>query len=108
LAGGIIILTGAMLSWVWFTSFIPWTGWMGGMMGGPAFAGMMTGVSIVGIVSGVMVTLGGIMMSMKPHESRMWGVLVLAFSLVSLFGMGGFLIGAILGIIGGAMALSKK
>jgi hypothetical protein len=36
--------------------------------------------------------------------------MILIFSIISLFGgsMGGFLIGAILGIVGGALALSSR
>ena len=41
---------------------------------------------------------------------RMWGTMILVFSIASLFGgsMGGFLIGAILGIVGGTLALVVK
>jgi len=105
LAGGIIILVGATVSWIWHVSFFPQMGWM---MGGPPFAAMTAGVSIVGIVSGAMVVLGGIMMYAKPHETPKWGVLVLIFSVISLFGMGGFLIGAVLGIIGGVLAVTRR
>jgi hypothetical protein len=37
-----------------------------------------------------------------------WATLIIVFSAVSFVGMGGFFIGAILGIIGGAFALSFK
>jgi len=105
LAAGVIILLGAITSWIWHMTFFPQMGWM---MGAPWFTAMMTGTSIIGSVSGAMVILGAIMMSQKPHESHKWGVIVLIFSLLSFFGMGGFLIGAVLGIIGGTLALAKR
>jgi hypothetical protein len=45
---------------------------------------------------------------MKPESSGRWGIPILVASIVSLFGMGGFLIGTILGIIGGILALTRK
>jgi len=110
LAGGAMIVLGAITSWTFQAAFFPYRG---GMMGGyewmmgPGFASMMIGLSITGIISGALVILGAIMMSNRPSESSKWGVLVLVFSLVSLFGMGGFLIGAILGIIGGVLAIAR-
>lgn len=104
LAAGVIILLGGITSWIWHTAFFPQMGWM---MGGQWFTTMITGTSIIGTVSGAMVILGAVMMSQKTHESHKWGVVVLIFSLLSLFGMGGFLIGAVLGIIGGTLALAK-
>ena len=105
LAGGIIIVLGGIASWIWHTAFFSQMSWM---MGGPWFNAMIAGTSIIGIVSGALVILGALMMSFRPHESHMWGVMVLVFSLLSFFGMGGFLVGAVLGIIGGSIALTKR
>ena len=44
----------------------------------------------------------------SPNQRTLWGALVLVFSCLSFFGFGGFIIGAILGIIGGIMALTWK
>jgi hypothetical protein len=38
----------------------------------------------------------------------MWGIIVVVFSIPSVLSGGGFVIGFILGIIGGALALSAK
>jgi hypothetical protein len=96
-------------------------GWMGfGMMGGYMDMGMsmmgsigipfgfMTGLSLVGVVSGILVIIGAVMLSLRPAEHEAWGIVILTFSVISSLGMGGFLIGAILGVIGGAFALSLK
>ncbi len=104
LTAGVIILLGAVTSWIWHTTFFPRMGWM---MSAQWFTPMMVGTSIIGIVSGAMVILGAVMMRQKPYESHGWGVVVLIFSLLSFFGMGGFFIGAVLGIIGGVLALAK-
>lgn len=70
----------------------------------PALAfGMM---SFFGLISGIIVLISAFMLKSKPAESTTWGILIIVFSIFSFFGMGGFVIGAILGIIGGAFALS--
>jgi hypothetical protein len=38
----------------------------------------------------------------------MWGTVIIIFSAISFVGMGGFFIGALLGIIGGAFAISYR
>jgi hypothetical protein len=43
-----------------------------------------------------------------PGRETLGGILVLIFSIVSFIGGGGFFIGAILGIVGGALGLAKK
>lgn len=92
-------------------------GGLGGMMGWPAY-GAMAGTWVLGLVSGIIVLISAIMLNIRPGQAAhgmracctMWGTMILIFSIVSLFGvsMGGFLIGAILGIIGGALALSSR
>jgi hypothetical protein len=72
---------------------------------------------IIGVVSGILVLISAIMLKIRPGEGqrglrvccRWWGSLILVFSIVSLFGgtVGGF-IGAILGILGAALALIVK
>ncbi len=89
---------------------------MGGMMGG--FQGMMgslgipfgfmSGFFLIGLVSGIMVTLGAAMLNTRPSEHTAWGMIILVFSVISLLGMGGFVVGAILGIVGGTLSLSWK
>lgn len=102
LAAGILILLGGISTWL-LHSFYPQ---MGMMMGGFGFA-YMQGSAIVGVVCGAVILFGAAMMYHKPAKSRIWGILVLAMSAISLLGMGGFWIGAILGIIGGALALKQ-
>ncbi len=80
-----------------------------GMMSGLGFhSSFMQGFALLGFLSGIMVILGAVMFNTLPLESIMWGAIVLVFSIISFLGMGGFFIGAVLGITGGALALSWR
>jgi hypothetical protein len=68
-------------------------------------SGVLAGLGLLGLISGLIVLGSGIMLRIKPGQSVVFGVLILVFSVVSFFGTGGFVIGAILGIIGGIMTL---
>jgi hypothetical protein len=117
LIGGVLILAnGAVMFTFWGSSF----GWMmsglGGMMGG--YQGMMGSLGFpfgfmqsfmfVGLVSGIIIMIGAVMLNARPSEHFAWGVIILVFSVISFLGMGGFIVGAILGIIGGTFAISWK
>jgi hypothetical protein len=62
-------------------------------------------IGLISIVLGVMVILGALLLR-KPTRLREGGITVLAFSVLSILGGGGFLAGVILGVIGAAIALS--
>ena len=119
---GVLILSGgvAMLGY----SSGPYVGMMSGysgMMGGygggmtsgyygmmQGFGGWFYGFAVLGIMAGVLVLFGAIMMHDRPRQAAMWGVIVLVFSVVSFFGAGGFFVGAVLGILGGILALTWR
>jgi Family of unknown function (DUF6114) len=69
------------------------------------FVGIMGGF---GLVSGIIVLVSAIMVLANSGERRTWGILILIFSVLSFIGLGGFVIGAILGIVGGVMILRWK
>jgi len=52
--------------------------------------------------------ISAVMLRAHPGEHLIWGTVIIVFSAISFLGMGGFFIGAILGIVGGALALSLK
>ncbi len=94
-------------------------GWFGGMMNGynGYGYGMMRGLGfmfglmgILGLVFGVIVIISALMLNRRPHEHTTWGILILVFSVLSVFGsmMGGFSIGVLLGLIGGVLAITWK
>ncbi len=122
LAGGVLMLLSGGMTWMWFMFG---TSDFGGMMGGmmDEFEGMMGGyhdmmdnfnvsagsitiLSLLGLLSGIAVIIAAIMLNTRPREHVTWGTIILAFSIISLVGMGGFWIGALLGIAGAAIALS--
>jgi len=75
----------------------------------PGFVGgIVTSVGVFGLVSGIIVLVSGVMLRITPSQRTLWGTLILVFSVLSLFGTGGFIVGAILGIIGGIMALTWR
>ncbi|MDQ1281569.1 MAG: hypothetical protein QG670_2834 [Thermoproteota archaeon] len=120
LIGGILILIGGIASLMWFmlngSTFWGMMGGYGGMMGGWGWMignygfpfGFMGGFSLVALVSGVFVIIGALMLKSRQAEHTTWGIIILVFSIASFVGMGGFVIGALLGISGGALALSWR
>jgi CDP-diglyceride synthetase len=118
LIGGILILITGIVGLAWFGAAGPYWGgfggWMSGMMGGyhGFFGGGEYGffavLSLLGLVSGVLIIVGAIMLRSRPQDHLVWGVLILIFALVSFADMGGYLIGALLGIAGGALAISYR
>lgn len=75
----------------------------------PGFVqGIVTSVGLFGLISGVIVLVSGVMLRTNPSQRTLWGTLMLVFSVLSLFGTGGFVVGAILGIVGGIMTLTWR
>lgn len=114
LIGGVLILINGIMSFMMLTFYGADFGWMWGIMGG--YQGMMgsmgfpfgsfMGLMLVALVCGILVIIGAVMLNARPNAHRSWGVVIIVFSVISFLGMGGFLIGAILGIVGGALALT--
>ena len=97
--------------WSWGSAADGWGGGMGGMMGG----GWMWGHGLLGVwwpwfglIAGIVVLVGAAMLYTKPASAPTWGlIIVIASALNLLLGMGGFLAG-VLGILGGALAMSGR
>ena len=111
LVGGILIIFGSILMGLIFSNIQTW---MGGMMGSGMMGGGMMGTMTAGwffgipLIAGISVILGAVMMNTRPQETTLWGIIVLVFSVIGFTGMGLSIVGAIIGIIGGAMAISKR
>ena len=60
------------------------------------------------LIAGILVVVGAIMMTARPQETTAWGIIVLIFSIIGFTGMGLSILGAIIGIIGGIIALTRK
>jgi hypothetical protein len=64
-------------------------------------------IGIFGIVWGIIIIVGANNLRAHPEQHVTWGVIIMVFSLVSWFGgLGGLLIGFLLGLIGGVIAIS--
>jgi type II secretory pathway component PulF len=69
------------------------------------FVGLM---GVFGLVTGAIVLFSAVMLLTNTGNRRTWSVLVLVFSVLSFIGLGGFVVGAALGIVGGALVLRWK
>lgn len=64
---------------------------------------------LTGLICGILVLIGAFIIISKPANTKVGGIIVIAFSILSIFGaIGGFIIGMILGIIGGVLAIYWK
>jgi len=74
----------------------------------PMFTYSATIGVLMSVVSGVAVIIGAVQLYSSPQQNQTWGIIILVFAVISLLGTGGFFIGALLGIIGGILALMWK
>jgi len=78
-----------------------------GMMWG-WMPGFLLAFSAVGLVSGAAIVTAAYMLYKKPSQAQTWGTVVLVFAVVSLLSAGGFIVGALLAIVGGLLALTWR
>src|SRR5215472_4414925 len=71
-------------------------------------AGFVGAIAVFGLICGVIVSISALLIRLKPAQRQTWGILVLVFSILSFFGAGGFIVGAVLGIVGAIMTLQWK
>jgi hypothetical protein len=120
LIGGLIILIASIVNLVWFGSGAPYWGGFGGYMSGMmdgyhnfmgsygSSYGFLAGISLLSLICGIIIVIGAVMLRVQPRKHMIWATVIIVFSALSFVGMGGYFIGAILGIIGGAFALSFR
>ena len=95
--GGILVLLVGILVAVVGSALTFFLGGIGGWIGLP---GMLWGILIIACA---------VMMRNRPNEHVLWGILIVAFSFMSWFGaFGGFAIGFLLSLIGGALGITWK
>src|SRR5436309_15694329 len=75
---------------------------------GSLASGFFSAAAIFGLICGIIVLLSSVMLRFTPAQRQTWGTLTLVFSILSFFGSGGFIVGAVLGIIGSVMILRWK
>jgi hypothetical protein len=120
LIGGLLVFILSIVNVLWFSSgatgFGGYGNYMRGMMdSNHNFTGIyasstsfFAGLSLVAVICGIIVIISAIMLKVQPHQHVPRAILIIAFSATSFIGMGGYFIGEILGIIGGAFELSIK
>jgi hypothetical protein len=116
LAGGAIITLGGVLFLAASAFVLPSLNY--GTLNTPpnlpasAIPGLVSGfvglMGAFGLVTGAIVLISSVMLLTNYTQRRTWSILILVFSFLSLVGLGGFIVGAILGIVGGVMVLRWK
>ena len=67
-----------------------------------------TTISVIALLCGALVLFATIMLRIKPENKKAWGILIAMFSIPSVITGGGFIIGFILGIVGGVKVVRWK
>ena len=100
LIGGIFVLIGgiytaAIYAFVGtvFLSFLPGLG------------GLLIALAIVALLFGLIIIFGAVRLYTHPESAHLWGAIILVLSIFSWVGGGGFVIGFLLALIGGILAL---
>ncbi len=106
LIGGIFILINAIAFSIMSSLLNTILGGTGGAASGAI--NMVNTLQILLWVAAFGVLVPSIMLFVKTPMHRIWGALVLVFSIVSLAGGGGFFIGFILGLVGGILGIRYK
>jgi hypothetical protein len=102
---GILILINAVLLYAAAT----WFPWVIPTLPGPTGNSNVPFASLAafGLICGTLVLVGALMTRGKTLRSRTCGIIVIAFSIPTVIMGGGFIIGFILGIIGGVSAFRE-
>ncbi len=105
IAGSLILLNAVLLGIVttWFPWVIPTLPGSAGNSEVPFLT-----LTSVGLICSVIVLLGALLLRNKPANKKAWGTIIIVFSIPTVIMGGGFIVGFILGIIGGAKALKWK
>jgi uncharacterized protein DUF6114 len=97
LIGGVLILIGGL--------FVAALGGAVNAAGYYAAGGALSGLGLLGALFGFIIILLAIGMYLHPDQTVGYGIAILILSLLSLVSGGGFIIGLILGVIGGILGI---
>jgi hypothetical protein len=67
-----------------------------------------TTISVIALICGALVLFAAIMLRIRPENKKALGVMIMVFSIPSVITGGGFIIGFIVGIVGGVKAVRWK
>ncbi len=75
-------------------------------------SGVGTGISVggvLGVIAGIVMIISSILMNKTDvSKVKMWSIVAIVFTIISLGNFGGFVIGFILGLIGSILGLTYK
>jgi hypothetical protein len=71
----------------------------------PGVSAILEALAAVGLIFGLIIMIGALMMWKSPSSAKMWGVVVIVLGFISIIGGGGFVLGLILALVGGILAL---
>ncbi len=104
---GAAFMTG-MMGW-YYQGTMGMMGYRGGYPNVPGFmSSLMALFGVAGIVCGIVILIGAYMLNSRPGSHGTWGTVILIFSVISLVEGGGYIIGAVLGIVGGILAITRS
>jgi hypothetical protein len=106
LVAGILIITNGVILGVvakWFIEIMPI---LPGSSGNDPT--LLIELASVGLIFGVIVMVGALMLRFKPLNKKAWGIMIIVFSIPSVIMGGGFIVGVIIGLLAGRIALSKE
>jgi len=105
LAGILIIINTTLLgvAATWFPEIIP-------TLPGASVndVSLLYQLTAIGLILGSIVLIGSFLLHFNPINKKVWGIIIILSSIPSVITGGGFIIGFILGIIGGSFAISMK
>lgn len=104
LIGGVIILINGIL-------YAAAAAIIGGLIASfvPIFGAIAFVLVVLGLIFGIIIIAGAALMyTTSPSRVKVGSILVLIFSILSIVIGGGFIIGLILGVVGGALGLAWK
>lgn len=102
----LVAISVAILPHLNYTNFRSPTGYTG--TPGELVSGFVGALAAFGLACGAVVTLSAVLLRLKPNQRQTWAIIALVFSILSFFGFGGFIVGAVLGIVGSIMSLRWK
>lgn len=110
---GIGMLVGAIGSLGGISALSPLTGGLGNLssLAGSSSASQLPLMALggVGVLLGIITMLAAVLMHARPGRHRLWGSLVIGFSVVSwVTSLGGLLIGFLLALVGGVLAVAWR
>ncbi len=117
-SGTLILVNGIANSSIALGHFMPGPGMMPLMMGMPLGGGIMFPMmgfsssvlwaSLSGAIVGPIILAATVLLYTYSRQQMLWGIIIVTCAIVGLLSGGGFLVGSLLGFVGGIIAITVK